>query len=336
VKRQGAVTLAHACNPTTFAKKTGFTRCNATVANFSSVAANVDLTVTNLDKGKLDFTHIVAPATAIKKDDGVQWSGTLSPSIPPQIAAVAPADSTQTPAGGYFPIAGFGGTVTVPGADDAITNFGVPTFYFGGETYNQIGVVTDGCVVLGGGNQSDVNYFPQTFPNPARPNNVISPFWTDLNTTSGSGGGKILVNVLTDGDSDWIIVDFEGVKNFSNNTTHTGEVWIRASTKNHVGPAGEQVTISYGAANAAAGDPGSAINWGAENRDGTSGKNLASAPANDSEYAVTTSPPQAGGTATIEYDASSRQPGTYKSVASMTSDVTPGTTQVVKTITVTP
>ena len=32
-------------------------------------------------------------------------------------------------------------------------------------------------------NGADVIFAPQTFPNPARPNNVIAPFWTDLNPT---------------------------------------------------------------------------------------------------------------------------------------------------------
>ena len=47
-------------------------------------------------------------------------------------------------------------------------------------------------------------------------------------------------------------------------------------------------------------------------------------------------PPTAGGSAAIGYDASSTKAGTYRSVASMTSDQTPGTTQVVQTLTVTP
>ena len=75
-----------------------------------------------------------------------------------------------------------------------------------------------------------------------------------------------------------------GDQESSNSTTHTGEIWIRTSALNHIGPAGEQLTYSYGTANAAAGDPGSAINWGAENRDGTSGKNISPALANSTEY----------------------------------------------------
>jgi subtilisin family serine protease len=335
-KRQGVVTLTHDCAPTTFPKKTGVAHCTARVANFSQSPANVDLTVTNLDRGKLDFTNISAPASAIKRDDGVQWSGTLTPSVPPQVTAMSVANPAQTPAGGYLPLSLFGSSLVIPGGDDVLTNVNVPTFYFGGEPYSSIGVVSNGYVVLGGGTGADINFAPQTFPNPARPNNVVAPFWTDLNTTGGGAAGTVRVNVLTDGASDWIIVDFGAVRNFSNATTHTGEIWIRASSKSHVGPAGEQVTISYAAANSSGGDPGSGINWGAENRDGTSGKNIpAPGPANNTEYFVTTSPPTAGGSATITYDASSRQEGTYKTVASMTSNVTPGTTQVVKTLTVT-
>ena len=333
-KRQGIVTLTHVCSPTTF-PKTDAAHCLATVANFGSLPADVDLTVTNLDKGKgLDFTNITAPATAIKKDDGVAWSGVLTPAIPPQVSAVTLATGSG-PAGGYLPLSLFGIAPIAGVGDDTITNFNVPTFFYGGESYSRVGVVSNGYLVIGGGTGADVNFAPQTFPNATRPNNVIAPFWTDLNPPAG---GAIRIGTLTDGATTWLVIDWAAVKNFSNATTHTGEIWLRlASGAAGTGPASEQITISYGLANAAAGDPGSGINWGAENRDGTSGKNIPSpGPANNSEYVVVLTPPTAGGSAAIGYDASSKKAGTYKSVASMTSDQTPGTTQVVQTLTVTP
>ena len=64
--------------------------------------------------------------------------------------------------------------------------------------------------------------------------------------------------------------------------------------------------------------------------------NLASAPANGTEWSVNTAPPAAGGTQSFTFDVSAKKAGTYRSVAEMTSDVTPGTTQVIQTITVTP
>jgi hypothetical protein len=334
VKTQGSVTLSSSCSPTSFVVSTGSTHCTSTVSNLGQTAANATLNVTQGDHpedGVLRYTNVGAPGSTPPNAKSVQWSGTLSPAIPPQVTAINNITGGG-PAGGYLPLSIFGGNLVIPDGDDAITNVNVPAFSYGGETYNRIGVVTNGYVVIGGGTSADVNFFPQTFPNAARPNNVIAPFWTDLNTTGGTvGNNAILVNVLTDGVSNWIIVDFEAVKNFSNATTHTGEIWFKVG-----GPANEELTISYGAANAAAGDPGSAMNWGAENRDGTSGKNIPAAPANGSEYRPVLSGPTAGGSVSIPYDASANIAGGYTSVASMTSDKTPGITQVVSGLTVTP
>jgi hypothetical protein len=138
------------------------------------------------------------------------------------------------------------------------------------------------------------------------------------------------------------------VRNFSNTTTHSFEVWIRKANGTTVnGPGSEQITIDYapnttfpgdggGLGNASLGDPGSGVNWGAENRDGTSGVNLSTAPADGSEYQTQTTNPTAGGQVAIPYDIWSKKAGSYTSVASMTSNQTPGTTQVVTPITVTP
>ncbi|RQP09929.1 MAG: hypothetical protein EAS51_10135 [Microbacteriaceae bacterium] len=67
-------------------------------------------------------------------------------------------------------------------------NFTVPSFIYGGEVYDRIGVVSNGYVVVGGGAAGDVEYEPPaSFPDPATPNNVIAPFWTDLNPADGGG-----------------------------------------------------------------------------------------------------------------------------------------------------
>ena len=327
VKKQGAVTLTHSCAPLSIAASSGVAHCTASVANLGSVSANVSLNVTSPDK--LAYSNISAPATATK--NGATWSGTLTPAVPPQVNSITP---TTGPGPGYLPLSAFGVGPIAGVGDDTITNFDVPTFYFGGEPYTRLGVVSNGYVVMGGGTSADIVFVPQHFPNTARPNNVVAPFWTDTNPPAG---GAIRIAALNDGSSTWLVVDYDAVKNFSNATTHTGELWFRlASGAAGTGPSSEQVTISYGAANAAAGDPGSGINWGAENRVGTSGVNLAAAPANDTEFAVNTLPPAAGGSQTITYDASAKKAGTYRSVAGMTSNVTPGTTLVVQTLTVTP
>ena len=64
--------------------------------------------------------------------------------------------------------------------------------------------------------------------------------------------------------------------------------------------------------------------------------NIASQPADNTEYAIHTSPPAAGGAVTINFDLWSKIASSYHSVASMTSDSTPGVTQVSQAVTVTP
>jgi hypothetical protein len=342
VKKQGAVTLSNTCSPLSFPATSNAhpssTHCTVTAANFSAQAANVSLTVQQRERGNaLQYQNVGAPGSVIGSGDGVQWSGTLSPAIPPQVTGVTPGVS---PAGGYLPLSLFGITPIAGVGDDTITNFNVPTFFYGGEPYTRVGVVSNGYLVLGGGTSADIVFTPQHFPNAARPNNVVAPMWTDLNPPASAGGG-VRIGTLTDGSTTWLVVDWQKIKNFGNATTHSFQIWLRlASGAAGTGPSSEDVSITYGtgadAGNAGSGDPDSGQNWGAENRDGTSGANIASAPADGSQYQVHTLPPTAGGSVSIPFDISSKKPGTYHSDASMTSNQTSGTTFAGVTLTVTP
>jgi Subtilase family/PA domain/Fibronectin type-III domain len=333
VKKQGVVTMSNTCSASTIAVG-GVSHCTTTLANLASVAANASLNIQQAENGSgIRYGNVSPNASLIDDITGVAWSGQLSPALAPAVQSIDNITGAG-PAGGYLPLSLFGIGAISGVTDDSLTNFNVPTFYYGSEAYSRIGVGSNGYVVIGGGTSSDVAFAPQSFPNAARPNNVVAPFWTDTNVPAG---GAIRVGTLTDGSSTWIVIDYDHVKNFGNATTHTGEIWIRtASGVAGTGPSSEEITVSYGAANAAAGDPGSGINWGAENRDGSSGKNLAAAPANNTEYRPVLSGPTPGGTVSVTYDMTSKKAGSYHSVASMTSDQTPGTTQIVTPLTVTP
>jgi hypothetical protein len=343
VKQQGEVTLSNSCSPTTFPASTNAhptaSHCSATVTNLSSQSANASLNISEQERGHaLVYKNVGEPGSVIGSGEGVQWSGSLS-------AALAPPVQSMTQGGGepygYFPLSSIG-VAPAPGfTDDSIQNFGVPTFYYGHEAYNQLGVVSNGYLVIGGGDSGDVNFTSQHFPNPGRPNNVISPFWTDLNPAAptgsgcGHGGGTIYVANIGDGDTNWVVVDFENVSNCDTADTHSFEVWLRLGGATvPTGPASEEISVPYGSNGP--GDPDGTPNWGAENRDGSSGVNLASQPANGSEYVVHMGSPTPGGSVTIPYDITSKKAGTYHSVASMTSNRTPGITKVVTTLTVTP
>ena len=337
VKRQGSVTLSNTCSPTTIVARGGVSHCTVNAANFGSSTANASLNVSQVERGPgLKYANVGAPGSVIGNGDGVQWSGSLSPAVPPQVNSVSPGSS---PAGGYLPLSSVPGIAPIAGVgDDTISNFSVPTFYYGGEPYTRLGVVSNGYIVIGGGDSTDIAFPPQHFPNVARPNNVVAPLWTDLNPPAG---GAVRIAALTDGSSTWVVVDWQRVKNFSNATTHSFEIWIRlASGAAGTGPSSEDVSMAYGtgadAGNAGAGDPGTGQNWGAENRTGTSGANIAAAPADGSQYQVHTSPPTAGGSVTIPFDITSKKSGSFDSLASLTTDQTAGTTQVSQVITVTP
>jgi hypothetical protein len=82
------------------------------------------------------------------------------------------------------------------------------------ESYTRIGVVSNGYVVVGGGTAADVSFINQSLPNPAAPNDVLAPFWTDLDLTSARGGA-LRVATLTDGVSTWLVVDWDKASNYS-------------------------------------------------------------------------------------------------------------------------
>jgi hypothetical protein len=345
VKKQGAVTLSQTCSPLSITVMTGVSNCTVTAQNNGGVAANVNLSVSSRDRNSkgplLRFKNIGAPGKG--SGGGVHWSGTLSPASAPPVNAINNI-SGGGPDGGYLSLALFGVSAIAGVGDDTISNFNVPTFYYGGEPYTKLGVVSNGYIVVGGGTTQDIVFTPQSFPNAARPNNTLAPLWTDLNPP---GGGAIRIGTLTDGSSSWIVIDWDHVKNFGNATTHSFEVWLQMSTGAHTGPSSEAITFSYGPnktfpgdgtglGNAGSGDPDSGQNWGAENRDGSSGLNIASAPADGSEYRPVLGGPVPGGVVSFPFDIFSKKAGTWFSDAKLTSDQTPGTTIAPQAITVTP
>jgi subtilisin family serine protease len=324
-KRQGAVTLSHTCSPLTFPASAS-SHCTVSAGNLAPVEANASIRVSG--SPGLQYSNVSAPATLVGPHHGAQWSGSLSPALPPQVTSITAGGSPA----GYLPLSLFGIPPINGVGDDTITNFNTPQFFYGGEPYTRLGVVSNGYVVIGGGAAEDVVFQPQTFPNVNRPNNLVAPLWNDLNPPAG---GAIRIGTLTDGINTWIVIDWGRVRNFSNSTTHSFEIWLKVGNA----PASEEVTFAYGtgadAGNAGSPDPGSGGNTGAENRTGTSGKNVTPPPADGSDWKVNTTGPTAGGTVSFTYDASA-DPGSYNTVASLSSDVTAGLTQVVQGLTVTP
>jgi hypothetical protein len=211
--------------------------------------------------------------------------------------SVAPGSSPA----GYLPLSLFGIPPVSGVLDDNVINFTVAAFNFGGESWTRVGFSSNGYVVIGGGSDVDnldnssVN---QNFPDPTRPNNVLAPFWTNLNPAAA---GALRIGTLTDGSDSWIVLDWEGVREFSTaGNLHSFQVWIGLNSDANPG---EDISFAYGP-NTGNGDLGF-LTVGAENSDGTSGQTTyfngtGTLPSNGTQLRVTTTPDQTAPTITLK------------------------------------
>jgi hypothetical protein len=328
-KTQGAVSLAHSCLPTTFARGAS-SHCTVDIQNNSNDAANVQLRVDGPEPSRLDIMNVSPPA--IEMANGVTWNGSLSGAVPPPVNSITTGEGEDLEGLGYLPLSDFGVGPLSGQGDETMTNLGASGMSYGHELYNAVGVDSNGYVVMGGGTAEDNNCCDiSAFPDPARPNNVIAPLWTDLNP---GAGGAIRAALLSDTNAcggqtcRWLVIDYDHVPVFGTSRTETFEIWIQRAPAGHEG-----ITIEYGDLTYPGADTG--MNVGAENRSGTSGVNLDPLPADNQAYTVNAGFPTAGGSVHITYDAKGNRAGTYTLSARMTSSQTVGTTSKLVTLTVT-
>lgn len=301
---EASLALAQSCEPTRIARNATST---CTVTASSSLPVDVQATIDVLANPLLHVTKVTAPAK--KHALGATWKGTLSAALPPGIDAIDAVDPSDTVSGGYLPLSALGVAPVSGFGDESIVNFTVPSFTYGGEVYDRIGVVSNGYVVVGGGAAGDVEYeSPASFPDPATPNNVIAPFWTDLNPADG---GAIRVGTLVDEEGTrYLVVDWEDVHAWSGGDGNSFQVWIQLG-------ATESTWMTYGGALT----PDTASGWlaGAENRDGTSGVSISDVDT-DAAYVLRTSPPTAGGVVSFDYTVKGLLRGTWSTSATLRSD----------------
>ncbi len=311
-KRQGVVTLSQSCDPSTIRRNETST-CGVTVQNNSLSAADVStVSTTSLN---LPVTEVTG-ATKVN-DHRVTASATLAGREP---------DAPHIDPGalfGYIPLDAFGVTPIGVGDEEAL-NFNVPAFTFAGQTFNQLGVVSDGYLVAGGATGQDIDFIPQIFPNPARPNGVLAPFWTDLD---GTGAPGIFIVTLTDGVDTWIVVESR-LNVFGTTSQRVFQAWIGVNGDTH---GVEDITFAYVPTNLPA-DPGLPFNVGAENADGSAGDQIAGLPTED--LRVSSTPGAPGGSLTYSFTVKGAFRGTGTVRTDMTTPLVGGTTTDVDRITV--
>jgi trimeric autotransporter adhesin len=192
----------------------------------------------------------------------------MAVNAPQLVAACSPEVSVApgTSPAGYLPLSTFGVPPIAGVTDDSVTNFTVPAFPYAGQTWTQIGISSNGYAIVGGQTDpADNTFVNQFFPNPTRPNNVLAPFWTDLNPASG---GALRIATVTDGMDTWIVLDWEAVRYFSTADTVSFQIWIGILGDAH--PA-EDITYTYGTIQGMGNNNGLTV--GAENQFGDRGAN---------------------------------------------------------------
>ena len=280
------VALSQSCAPTTV-RRLDTTECEVTAVNNSFEDVVLDFATTtskNLLIVATDGATLVDARLAQLPD--VSLAG-ASPGVPD----VAPG---ATPAG-YLPLDLFG-IVPTPIGDEQILTFSVPAFEYAGQTWTSIGVDSNGYIIVGGGTTHDNKCcdLPDG-PDPARPNNILAPFWTDLD---GTGAPGVFLATLTDGVSTWIVVEWR-VNVFGTASSRVFQTWIGINGS-------EDITYTYDAANPPT-DPGQDFLVGAENALGQGDMDDV-LPTED--LRVTSSAPTAGGSVTYEVTIRGQQEGT--------------------------
>jgi hypothetical protein len=193
----------------------------------------------------------------------------------------------------------------------------VPPFLYAGKTYTSIGMVSNGYAVVGGGKAADVRFINQEFPDPAAPNNVLAPFWTDLNPKAG---GELRVGILRAKTNSWLVLDWEKVLTYDDKTPNSFQIWVGLNGV-------EDISYTYGPLSG--GNLGN-LTVGAENAWGNTGQNWffngAGSPVEaGSELRVVSTPGSDPVTHTIRFKVWGVFPGPWKNCANMKGDLFHGT-----------
>jgi len=214
------------------------------------------------------------------------WSGMLDPGGLQVTASPAPF--------GYFSLGAFGvAPFALPSnPDDGAFILNIPEFTYNNQQYSQVIWSINGAIEAGTNSGLALSAGNREMPDPAAPNNLIAPFWTDLNLTSS---GNWYVAVLNAGPRQFTVYEWENAPLFSDPAAlHTFQIWVEN------GPSG---SIWFAYAQVPSPLPDATV--GVENADGTNGFTYffdgnGTAPAVGTDLLVST---QVGGIATFTFQA---------------------------------
>ena len=196
---------------------------------------------------------------------------------------------------GYLPLSDFFEPFGFPGnCDDGAWGLDVPPFVYNGETYSSVIFSVNGTIEVGQASGLASSFDNQNLPDATLPNNILAPFWRDLN---GCDGGNLYVGVLNFGGGYvFTIYEWEDVPFFGSPDAVTMQVWIaNAGTPTDV----PQAFFTYGRLD----NTSDGATVGAENSSGSIGSSYfyngaGTAPEVGTDLSVLTLP---GGSATLGF-----------------------------------
>lgn len=255
VRNTPPITVDNTCTPTNFSRLTT-TSCLIKITNTTFETATVAL-IDEIPRRLRLIEGSLSGATLLDNKE-FYFYGDLSGAEPPVLSMV----DVTAPFPSYISLASLG-LPTIDGVtDESIVNFSLPDYVFAGDTYDRIGMSSNGYAVVGGGYDVDISRINQSFPDTAVPNNVLAPFWTDLNPMAG---GNMYIGFLVNSATGetWVVMEWENVPNYDDGMINTFQIWLGLS-------GAEEIYYTYDTVSN--GNMG-LVTVGAENESGNAGVN---------------------------------------------------------------
>lgn len=138
---------------------------------------------------------------------------------------------------GYVPLSSLGvAPFACPSnCDDGAFLLTVPAFTYNGQTYTQVIWSVNGTLQAGTAGSLAASANNQNFPSATLPNNLIAPFWTDLNLGVNGDDSNWRVGVFMVGGNQYTIYDWENVPLFGDLTNrYSFQIWVQNGTSGNI------------------------------------------------------------------------------------------------------
>jgi hypothetical protein len=309
VPQQAEINLSSSCAASSIAKN-ATTDCTITTTNNSAADAVVSTSTTVNNKLK-----VVSATGATKTGSRSVQAPTVTlggahPGVPTSADGSSPA--------GFIPLSDFG-IAPVAVGDETLLPVPTSAFVFNGRTYTSIGIDSNGYLVAGPASSSDNDCCNNVvIGDPTRPNNVLAPFWTDMD---GTGTPGVSVGEIGDGVHSWMVVEWD-VNLWGTQTRQHMQAWIGIDGT-------QDISFTYGVQPS---DPAQPFAIGAENSEGA-GVAYAGFPAGD--IVVTSTAPTPGGSQAYTVKVKGDDKGAGVVTSTMDSPSVSGTTIVRSNISIT-